>query len=48
MISKYLTEKEIAHNFKLTRGTVFGKDKNSEKQTIRMFIWPRTKVSGRI
>ncbi|BFZ12234.1 hypothetical protein BsWGS_15273 [Bradybaena similaris] len=45
-ISSYFQESDIAHNVFLTRGCVFGEERNSTLTTVRLFIWPRKKFIG--
>lgn len=44
-VTDYFTENEIAHNLTITRGNNF---KNPDKTTLRIFLWPRKAVHGKI
>ena len=45
-IADYCVQNEVAHNFYMTKGPVFGEQRNSLKRTIRVYFWPRRKVVG--
>ncbi|KAJ8308382.1 hypothetical protein KUTeg_013256 [Tegillarca granosa] len=45
-VTNYFQESEIAHNFFMTKGTVFGEEKMSDKRTVRVYVWPRKKYIG--
>lgn len=45
-IADYFQKNEIAHNLYMTRGPVFNEERQSDKRTIRVFLWPRKKFIG--
>ena len=45
-IADYCVQNEVAHNFYMTKGPVFGEERNSLKRTIRVYFWARRKVVG--
>ena len=45
-IADYCVQNEVAHNFYMTKGPVFGEQRNSLKRTIRVYFWARRKVVG--
>ncbi|KAK2146059.1 hypothetical protein LSH36_635g00051 [Paralvinella palmiformis] len=40
-VADYFQLNDIAHNVFITRGTLFGEDKDSANTTVRVYLWPR-------
>ncbi|XP_002735196.1 GDP-D-glucose phosphorylase 1-like [Saccoglossus kowalevskii] len=45
-VTSYFHQNEIAHNLFMTRGTLFGEDKYSNRRTVRVYVWPRRSSYG--
>jgi len=51
-VASYLQSRDIAHNFLMTRGSLFNvsqqADVDSDSSTVRAFLWPRKSVFGQL
>ena len=45
-VADYFQLNDIAHNVFITRGTLFGEDKDSANTTVRVYLWPRKHYIG--
>ena len=46
LVTSYMQNADIAHNVLVSRGEVIGENSGVTMTTVRVYIWPRTSVTG--